>query len=679
MISKALVLVLVLVIGQAQATRLKHSEWERVSVLSCAIHFSELDWAFKDGDGFYDKLCDYEPAFGSWVSCIHEQLLEVADENAFKRSLANINECCLYDATERRPRTLEQYYSSLHNATQHMKQEPAQPEVLLSYPVKMQTVLRRRLNNAYHSYLRNFDDSGVYGGVLCWYFVAMMGLAAALQIAWVKPWLFRLPGVSYFRGKYILPTLTHNHAGYVQNGWAVGLVPTKLETLMLSGYFLVHTFALCYNYHIDPYNMVFPSRFLQWLRLVADRSAILSFAHFPLIVLFSTRNSILEHWTGFKYTTFIVMHKWIGRCMVIDAIMHGVAYKVFAEITDTIDSTNQQLYWKTGVLALYIGGIICLLSLGRLRQNHYETFLYIHIALAALFFLFCWLHVKEFGWKSWIYVSVGLWVLERFQRVRLILRFGIAKAQLELIGTDLIKMKVPKPHNWHSQPSQYVFIYFLRPTICWQSHPFTFIDMGDELLVVIRAKKGATEFVRKELVRQGGRTSVKVLIEGPYGLSAPLHRFNQSLFLCGGSGLPGPLAYALKMGQSLAQEPNKSLHIVVVTRGLDILQAYMDLLARLKYLNVDLQIYLTGSHKPSYGSIDSTEKQVFDHIDFATIHRRRPDVGSIIKSLVQDSPSLAICCCGPPTFVDMTRNLAADMALNNPTNRAEYFEEYQTW
>lgn len=672
-----LLLVLMLAIEKVRAS--KHGDWPSVSVISCAIHLNKLRWDFDAGSGFYDTLCGYEPAFESWTNCIYEQLQEVADEIAFKKSLDNINECCLYvDAT--RPRiTLVEYYSALHNASQHIRPEPEQRRVSLWYPVEVQAVTRRRLSEAYYFYMSNFDDSGVYGKLLCWYFVAVMGLAALLQIRWVKPWLLKFSGINYIRGKYVLPTLTQTHAGYVQKGWAAGLVPTKLETLMLTGYLLIHTVALCYNYRIDPYNMAFHSHLLQWLRLIADRSAILSFAHFPLIILFSTRNSILEHWTGFKYTTFIVMHKWVGRFMVIDATLHGAAYALFSEITKTRSISNQELYWKAGVIAIYISFIICLLSLGCFRQNHYEMFLYTHITLAIVFFYFCWLHVKDFGWTSWIYASVALWILERLQRLRSIVRFGIARAQLELVGTDLIKMKVPRPRNWQSKPSQYVFVYFLHPLICWQSHPFTFIDLGDELFLVIRAKRGATDIIRKELVRKGGHASVKVLIEGPYGSSSPLQRFEKSLFLCGGSGLPGPLAYALKMGQPLALEPSTTLHIVVVTRGLDILQAYMDQLSQLKHLNVDLQLYLTGAHKPSYGSIDSGDKQLLDHIDFATIHWRRPNVGFIIRSLIQETPSLAICCCGPPTFVDATRNLVAETVLHNPTNCAEYFEEYQTW
>ncbi|GAV55675.1 hypothetical protein ZYGR_0AY00670 [Zygosaccharomyces rouxii] len=684
------------------ALPLHHSAWDRVSVLSCAINLTQVLWDFEVEPGFYNQLCGYEPAFGSWSHCIHEQLQEVSDESTFVKSLDYINQCCsLASGNDSQSMTLEQYYSSLNNASHYVRRVPPNPNFKVWYPVAIEPITRRRINSAYHSFLINLDNSNDYALWLTWYFLIIMGVAALLMIPGVKPWLFKCTTVNQIRGYLFLPTLTQTHAAYLPYKWITGLVPTRFESLLVLGFLLLHGFLLCYNYKIDPYNSIFKSHQLQWLRQVADRTGILSFAHFPLIVVFSTRNSLLEHLTGFKYTTFIVLHKWIGRSMVIDALLHGLTYALYAQMTRSIGIFGQQDFWRIGVFAAYLSVFICIFSMGLLRRNYYETFLYLHMALAALFFYCCWVHVKSFGWEGWIRVSVAFWLLERLLRLKSILKFGIATAKLELVGPDLFKVLIPRPDNWSTQPGQYVFLYFLQPAvICWQSHPFTFVDLDQELLIVIRAKEGATQRVLTDLIRKGGRAQIKVLVEGPYGAPSPLPRFQDTLLLCGGSGIPGPLAYALQQAQPLASAPQRqNLRVVIVNRGADILEAFMDPLIRLRHLNVDLQINITGPQTklPSlstprrYGSTTAgTEggtpnkiRNLQEILSSAHFYYGRPKVNEIVTNIVSGSRSLAICCCGPPAFVDSTRNYVAGIIgtsdRNNNSCMIEYFEEYQTW
>lgn len=683
------------------AFSLQHSAWERVSVLSCATNLTQISWDFESNHGFYSQLCGYEPAFGSWSYCIYEQLREVADESTFVKSLDYVNQCCSLAGDVSHSVTLEEYYLSLNNASHYKRRVPPTSDLKVRYPVAIESTTRRRLNSAYHSFFTNLDNSNNYALSLLWYFLVIMGVAVLLTVPGVKPRLFKFPVVNRIRGKFFIPTLHTTHAAYLPYKWTTGLVPTKFESLLVLGFFLLHGFVLCYNYKIDPYNTIFKSHQLQWLRQVADRAGILSFAHFPLLVVFSTRNNILERLTGFKYTTFIVLHKWIGRSMVIDALLHGLAYILCAEMTGSTEMFKQQTFWKVGVLAAYVSVFICIFSVGFLRRNYYETFLYFHIALAMLFFYCCWVHIKSFGWEKWIYASVACWILERLLRLKLILTFGIATAKSELVSPDLFKILIPRPSNWSTQPTQYVFLYFLQPTaICWQSHPFTFIDLGKELLIVVRAKKGATQHVLTDLIRKGGRAQLKVLVEGPYGVPSPLPRFEESLLLCGGSGIPGPLAYALKMAQPLASAPQRqNLHVVIINRGVEILEAYLDPLMRLQDLNIDLQINITSSKMKKknssatyhYGSTaTSTEENATNKIQSlqevinpAHFHYGRPNVNEIITKITGGSKSLAISCCGPPTFVDLTRNCVARIIetseRNNNSCMIEYFEEYQTW
>lgn len=129
--------------------------------------------------------------------------------------------------------------------------------------------------------------------------------------------------------------------------------------------------------------------------------------------------------------------------------------------------------------------------------------------------------------------------------------FGFPKATLQLIGDDLIRLTVKKPARlWKAQPGQYVFVSFLHPFYFWQSHPFTVLDSVSkegELVIILKEKKGVTKLVKRYISRNGGSASMRLAIEGPYGSSSPVHHYDNVLLLTGGTGLPGPIAHAIKL------------------------------------------------------------------------------------------------------------------------------------
>lgn len=670
----------------------KHDVWESNSVLSCADYLTKLHWDYDGQPGYYSALCNYEPAFGSWATCTSDILNDKGFEDRdalFRKSLVIVRQSCSYVDPTLANITLDQYWFALHNASKYLHKE-YDDTAKLTFPVKVNKTLRSRYGDAYHYYNTNLDKSNIYGATICLYFFIVGFLAVCFRffdLSGINRILFKYKIVNYFRGYCTLPTLNSSHAAYFTYASIInGLLPTRLESLVIAGYVVLNTVLLSVFYDIDPYNIVFESKSLQYARLVGDRSGIIAIAHLPLIILLSSRNSFLEFLTGFKYTTAIALHKWIGRGMVIDVCVHSIAYTTYALLSNSFTMSQKELYWRFGVCGTAVTICLCFFSLGVVRKHRYETFLYTHIILAVLFFYFSWKHLERIGWKNWIYVSLAVWIIERITRVIRILHFGLATANLELISDDLLRMTIPKPdkNNWKASPGQYVFLYFMHRSIFWQSHPFTVIDSNDrELLVVIRAKKGATGALMKELKKDGRKsTNIKVCVEGPYGSIAPLKRFEKVLLLCGGSGLPGPLAHAIQLGDMLKPNGKKTIEMIVTVRGLDILQAYKSELLKLQRLSINLQFFLTESATTAkYGSTSSNDQNaIIKRLEkFATFHKGRPAITQIIDTYVANSGSLAIVSCGPPIFVDNVRDVTAKTIVNNPTRPIEYFEEYQCW
>lgn len=105
---------------------------------------------------------------------------------------------------------------------------------------------------------------------------------------------------------------------------------------------------MAYGYEYDPENIIFKSRRVQVARYVADRSGVLAFAHFPLIVLFAGRNNFLEYISGVKYTSFIMFHKWLGRMMFLDAMIHGSAYTSYTVANKTWATSKTDYIGNSG-------------------------------------------------------------------------------------------------------------------------------------------------------------------------------------------------------------------------------------------------------------------------------------------------------------------------------------------
>ncbi|KOG96850.1 ferric-chelate reductase DI49_5192 [Saccharomyces eubayanus] len=674
---------------------------------SCMGVFGEVTWEYTSDALYASPVCTYEPALQSFLYCIYETLHEKGHSNkTFEKALDAVKEDCSYYTDTLHNMTTSDFYDTLNNGTKYMVQY-VEGSANLTYPVEMDAQVRENFYHSYHGFYANYDIGHTYGGIICAYFVGVMifaGILHYMNYTRFKTTLFKQKIVRYVRGYATLPTIGSKHASAISYlKIFTGFVPTRFEGVIILGYLVLHTVFLAYGYEYDPYNLIFDSRREQVARYVADRSGVLAFAHFPLIVLFAGRNNFLECISGVKYTSFIMFHKWLGRMMFLDAMIHGAAYTSYEVFYKYWEASKAELYWQFGVAALCLAGMMVFFSLAVFRKFFYETFLFLHIVLGALFFYTCWEHVVTLSGIEWVYAAIAIWIVDRLIRLVRLSYFGFPKASLQLVGDDIIRVTVEKPTRlWKAKPGQYVFVSFLHPLYFWQSHPFTVLDSitkDGELVIILKEKKGVTRLVKKYLCRRGGNALMRLAIEGPYGSSSPVHNFDNILLLTGGTGLPGPIAHAIKLGKTSAAAGKQSVKLVIVVRGFDVLEAYKPELLCLTDLNVQVHIYntmkvplldssdsLSTSQKDEEGdgkggfvetSLDKSSSPF--EFDCAVFHHGRPNVEEVLRESTELSGSLAVVCCGPPVFVDKVRDQTAKAVLENSSKAIEYFEEYQSW
>ena len=295
------------------------------------------------------------------------------------------------------------------------------------------------------------------------------------------------------------------------------------------------------------------------------------------------------------------------------------------------------------------------------------------------------------------------------------LEYGVnRRARLYLLPTGMLRISIPGRFRW--SPGQHVFVRFLTLGVnSLAAHPFTICSLAEsgQIVLYVRVRGGITARLAALARKQPG-TSVRVLLDGPYGgmQEQSLARFDNAVIVSGGSGAGFTLPLVenvLRQSCLRGREPqmttgengessignrtsflDKHLHVILATRNESIQEWYAnelnnmlrtyDLHRTSKYLH--LKIHATGEAHPVdlHSSIplgDSDEASELGHarkestasVTSATspwikTARGRPDLPNQIyqgtTTTTSNGPcTVGIAVCGPPSMLQDVRNATA--------------------
>lgn len=716
LIQVKLLIILLLHVTIITAKVIKRDTWEKNSVLACGFYLSKIqNWDNQNSTSglFYGSVCSYPPAFQSWVSCISESIDQFSkNENisTFNKSLREVQNTCSLIEPRIKNMTIDQYYQILHNASHFIRDgfPVDKNDGLINYPIKINSSDVNPIIIAYHNYYNNMDRSNFSVYFYYIYFFIFFFIASVINymnhtntLQYLNRWTVSCK----IKGFLIKCLYKGHHTSYINllGDKFIALLPSRLETSILSNYIILNGVILAFGYKIDPTNSLFRTRTQQILRLVADRAGILAFGNLPIIFLFGTRNNMLMTLTDFDFSTFISLHKWVGRIMILHSLLHSCCYLCYSILAGSFKFGELELYYKCGIVAMILLLLLFFMSLGYIRKNHYELFLYTHIVLAIAFMAACWKHVENLGWKNWLIISIIMWIAERLARFYNILRNGgVLKSKLSLIGGRnnidgaLIRVSIDKKnHNICLKPGQYYFLYFMHPLIFWQSHPFTAIELKEKnkIIIVLKPKGGASKVLYESLSKTFGNLDIKVALEGPYGHSAPIHHSDNILLFAAGTGIPGPLFHAMDLTARLDKDSNKRVKLVIIIREKTILNAFRDELLALRN-KITIQVFLTremhpkaiATHNSYLHTIQSENTSLISRDipmeslkTFAKVTFGRPNIVDIVKQYIEPRKSLSVLSCGAPQFVDSLRDTISSLIIKHPETNIDYYEEFQRW
>lgn len=479
----------------------------------------------------------------------------------------------------------EELVDVFNNATHHvlpLDQVPTRPR-LLHRPVHPLPLRFHVSQRSVDSLVSHRVTSTVYGGVLLAYWGGVVALGAASAAASgcfrTARMAFNHSWVRWVRRNIVDPKLLDRNVlrerPTALGRWLTRLVlrlPSRIQALAVLGYVVLVCALTAANYRFVMPNSVFLLLCVERNVYIGDRAGILAVLQLPLVVAFAGRNNLLVLLTGWPYRTFVVFHQWVSRVVFVLVVLHACFYYDLLLRNKDYVARWGLTKWRFAHVALFSGALLLVMLHHRLRLRVYEFFKLSHQVLAVLFVVGTWHHCVTLGWMEFLYAAVAVWGGDHVVRwFRIAVLGGVVWANCEVVGghsndpghAPIIRITITHSGYWRHYPGCYVFVYFLRPGVCWQLHPFTTIDpalvsSANQLVMLVQVRAGVTRRLLQYMERAtqqaeaggeagGGtlctatgvavlRTRIPVLVEGPYGSPVGFNGYHHALFVAGGIG-----------------------------------------------------------------------------------------------------------------------------------------------
>ncbi|KAJ5311898.1 hypothetical protein N7508_002728 [Penicillium antarcticum] len=307
--------------------------------------------------------------------------------------------------------------------------------------------------------------------------------------------------------------------------------------------------------------------------------------------------------------------------------------------------------------------------------------------------------------------------------------------------TDVVRMEVtPGASSLHPLPGQYYFLYQPFRLTGWESHPFTIAawsyETGDhssltptslrhpgnlsevshmpllsgsssdqapltilgdaspggkepqrlKLIFWVRPYDGWTRHLRQKCLSAPSlATETNVLLEGPYGDTFPIWRYESVLIIVGGTGIASAVPYIQDHLRRSVQDWERDsqsektrvrdIELVWTARQAAFIRdvSCRELKTAFDRDDFSASFYTTGDSTTCTENLNELE---------LNIQRGRPHLQSLIMSRAADASSagssLVILVCGPPGMADEAR-AATHLAMRQGYRSIKFVEESFTW
>ena len=502
----------------------------------------------------------------------------------------------------------------------------------------------------------------------------------------------------------------HNREIQLSAAVNVGTIPSRLQTLLLVAFMVSN---LVYIMLLDYSN---PNK----AALIAElrgRSGHLSTMNMIALFVMAGRNNPFIRILRVSFDTFNLFHRWIGRVIIIEAIIHTIAWGAnkqtamgWSGVGKALSSDPFIQYGTLGTAAMLI---VLIQSPSAVRHAFYETFLHLHQLLAFLAMLGIFFHAKlgHLPQMPYIVLIICIWFYDRIFRVIRIVwrnvswRNGLSRVTVEALPGEACRVTFHLPKPWTPPPGSHVYAY-LPAISLWQSHPFSVAwtsparseaeleapltkDTSDfekdamplpptnaSVSLVMSARTGMTRKLYDRASRAPlHRIKLHGLLEGPYGSLESLHSYGTVLLFAGGVGITDTLSHIkdLLTRHDDGTAAARKVALVWTVRSTDQLEwvrPWMDEILALPARRALLKIMVFVTRPRSAREVQSASARVL-------MFPGRPQPAVIVeKEFRERVGAMCVRVCGPGALADDVRAATRNVV---DLGKVDFWEESFTW
>lgn len=517
---------------------------------------------------------------------------------------------------------------------------------------------------------------------------------------------FTIPSDNYAKVKRDIITAPlwkkrHNREFKLSAAANMGTLPGRLQTLFLCGYLAMQIAFCCWTIDWSDTEL--------WYDDARNRSGVLSAMNMIPLFLLAGRNNPLIYLLGISFDTYNLLHRWIGRMVVIEGVIHtafwmgGKTYEKgwtvgSAAIGGALTSSPLIMTGMVGTGA-FIG--LMLLSPSVVRHAFYETFLGIHILLAITSIVGVWMHCSGMREQGFVMAATVIWIVERGLRIISILRRNVGnggtQAEVEALPGDAVRVTLRVAKPWKFTPGAHVYMYM--PSVGHiTSHPFSLAWSEEEdewntekalpvtrqdafgtrrtnMSLIIRRRTGFTDkLFKKAEMSPAGKFTTSALVEGPYGEQS-FASYGTVMLFAAGVGITHQVPHVrdLVAGYANGTHATRKVTLVWIIQSpehLEWIRPWMTQILGMEKRRDILRILLFVTRPRSTKEIHSPSSSV-------QMFPGKPDVGALIqKEQEKQVGAMGISVCGTGGLADDVRKAVRDRCTET---EIDIFEEAFSW
>ncbi|KJZ72552.1 hypothetical protein HIM_08076 [Hirsutella minnesotensis 3608] len=496
----------------------------------------------------------------------------------------------------------------------------------------------------------------------------------------------------------------HNREFRLSSAVNVGTLPSRLHSLLLLvfvGTNIAYMFIL--NWSVENKYAICAE--------LRGRSGTLAVVNMIPLIIFAGRNNPLISMLKISFDTYNLLHRWMGRIVVAEVVLHTVAWAIPA-VSDkgwkvVMGKITKSMFIGSGFFGGSAMVLILLLSLSPIRHAFYETFLNVHIILAIVAIGGTWIHCASAGADlpplKWAIAVAALWIADRVARIlRLVMmnwsKRGFTEAFCEALPGEVTRVTLTLPRYVNIQPGTHAYLRFWGVR-AWESHPFSIAWVDHEantslpttekepltaldrqtsstsVSFIIGAQTGVTRMLYQQACHAPKGLHIKAAMEGPYAGHHNLDSYGHVVLFAGSTGITHQISHVrhLLEGYNEGMVATRRLTLVWIIRTYETLEwvrPYMDMILRIPNRKdiLRIQVFVTRPQNPrDIVSASSTVK----------MFPGRPNIPLLLYKEVQDQiGAMSVSVCGPGGLADDVRGAVRAVQGDSVV---DFIEESFTW